>query len=88
MVSHLTQKLFSGCSLLFTVAAVALAPGPANTQNLTAFVDRNEITLNEILTLTVRVDSSLGNARPSLGGLNRDFEQVGNINTRAVHTPM
>lgn len=85
MVSHLTQKLFSGLLLLFTVA-VALAQAPADTQNLTAFVDRNEITLNEILTLTVRVDSSLGNARPSLGGLNRDFEQVGNINTRSSYT--
>ena len=85
MVSPLIQKLFGGLLLLITVAA-ALAQAPTDTQNLTAFVDRNEITLNEILTLTVRVDSSLGNARPSLGGLNRDFEQVGNINTRSSYT--
>ncbi len=55
-------------------------------QNLSAFVDRNEVTLNEIITLTIRVDNSLGNSRPSLSGLNRDFEQIGNVSTRSSYT--
>lgn len=57
-----------------------------DTQNLSAFVDRNEVTLNEIITLTIRVDNSLGNSRPSLSGLNRDFEQIGNVSTRSSYT--
>ena len=56
------------------------------TQALSAFVDRNDVTVNDILTLTIRVDNSLGNSRPSLAGLNRDFEQIGNISTRSSYT--
>ena len=55
-------------------------------QALTAFVDKNDIALNEILTLTIRVNNSLGTTRPSLAGLNRDFEQVGNVNTSASYS--
>lgn len=55
-------------------------------QALTAFVDKNDIALNEILTLTIRVNNSLGTTRPSLAGLNRDFEQVGNVNTNASYS--
>lgn len=55
-------------------------------QALTAFVDKNDIALNEILTLTIRVNNSLGTTRPSLAGLNRDFEQVGNVNTNAFYS--
>lgn len=72
--------------VLLLVALPAWAQSQADAQALTAFVDKNEITMNEILTLTIRVDSTLGNARPSLGGLNRDFEQVGNVNTRSSYT--
>ncbi|MGY8790302.1 MAG: BatD family protein, partial [Pseudomonadales bacterium] len=55
-------------------------------QALTAFVDKNDIALNEILTLTIRVNNTLGTTRPSLAGLNRDFEQVGNVNTSASYS--
>lgn len=57
-----------------------------DTQLLSAFVDRNEVTLNEIITLTIRVDNSLGNSRPSLSGLARDFEEIGNPSTRSSYT--
>lgn len=72
--------------ILLLLALPAWAQSQAEAQALTAFVDKNEITMNEILTLNIRVDSTLGNARPSLGGLNRDFEQVGNVNTRSSYT--
>jgi len=88
MVSRFIYSLLKA-SLAIVLASLpftSFAQVPGETQALTAFVDRNEVTLNEIITLTVRVDSSLGNARPSLGGLNRDFEQVGNINTRSSYT--
>lgn len=56
------------------------------TQLLSAFVDRNETSVSEILTLTIRVDNTLGNSRPSLAGLNRDFEQIGNVSTRSSYS--
>ena len=55
-------------------------------QILTAFVDKNDIALNEIMNLTIRVDNSLGTTRPSLAGLNRDFEQVGSVTTSASYS--
>lgn len=78
-------------SLLTIIACLCLAlplhaQTGTGTQALSAFVDRNEITLNDILTLTIRVDNSLGNSRPSLTGLNRDFEQIGNVSTRSSYT--
>lgn len=88
MVSRFIYSLLKA-TLTIVLASLPLTSFtqvPGETQALTAFVDRNEVTLNEIITLTVRVDNSLGNARPSLGGLNRDFEQVGNINTRSSYT--
>lgn len=56
------------------------------TQALSAFVDRTDITINELITLTIRVDSTLGNSRPSLTALNQDFEQIGNITTRSSYS--
>lgn len=53
---------------------------------LSAFVDRTDIAINDVITLTIRTDSSLGNTRPSLDGLNRDFEQVGGSSTRSTYT--
>ncbi len=53
---------------------------------LTAYVDRTDIRLDDVFTLTIRVDASLGNNRPSLSGLNRNFDQVGGISTRSTYT--
>ncbi|MFT5321442.1 MAG: hypothetical protein ACI934_001595, partial [Pseudohongiellaceae bacterium] len=75
--------------IIFILSLLCLAlPAQSQTQAqlLSAFVDRNEITLSEILTLTIRVDNSLGNTRPSLAGLNRDFEQIGNVSTRSSYS--
>lgn len=83
MVNRSIVKLFlASCMLLTSLLAVS----QTETQPLSAFVDRNDISLNELLTLTIRIDSSLGNARPSLAGLNRDFEQIGNVSTRSSYT--
>ena len=88
MVSRFINSLILATMtiVLASLPLTTFAQTPGETQALTAFVDRNEVTLNEIITLTVRVDNSLGNARPSLGGLNRDIEQVGNINTLSSYT--
>lgn len=59
---------------------------PAQAQSLSAFVDRNEISIDDVLTLTIRVDAGLGNTRPSLASLNNDFEQEGGISTRSTYT--
>ena len=83
MVNRSILKLFlATCMLLTSLLTVA----QTGAQPLSAFVDRNDISLNELLTLTIRVDNSLGNARPSLAGLNRDFEQIGNVTTRSSYT--
>lgn len=71
--------------LLLAWLAMPLA-AQTQSQPLSAFVDRNDITSNEILTLTIRVDNSLGNSRPSLTGLTRDFEQIGTVSTRSSYT--
>lgn len=83
MVTRTFYKLL-GAAALFLALAVP-AQGQQEVQALSAFVDTNEVTLTEIFTLTIRVDNSLGNARPSLAGL-REFEQIGNISTRSSYT--
>jgi hypothetical protein len=66
---------------------LALIPGAfAQSNSLSAFVDRTDISINDVITLTIRIDASLGNARPSLAGLNREFEQVGGVSTRSTYT--
>lgn len=44
---------------------------------LSAFVDRTEVSVNDILTLTIRVGAVLGDEPPSLSGLNDDFDRLG-----------
>jgi hypothetical protein len=69
------------------VMMLAFAQGSlAQSNSLTAFVDRTDISINDVITLTIRIDASLGNARPSLAGLNREFEQVGGVSTRSTYT--
>jgi len=86
MVKRLLHILLMGAALLAGFATTTLAQPSSDPQPLSAFVDRNEITLNEVLTLTIRVDNSLGNSRPSLTALNRDFETIGNISTRSSYS--
>jgi hypothetical protein len=79
---------------LFLVLTLALLATGGFAQNgnspasppLSAFVDRTDISINDIITLTIRTDASLGNTRPSLEGLNRSFEQVGGSSTRSTYT--
>jgi len=84
MLKRLLTILSVGVAL--TWISMPLLAQTGGQQALSAFVDRNDITLNEILTLTIRVDNSLGNSRPSLTGLNRDFEQVGTVGSRSSYT--
>ncbi|MDG2176218.1 MAG: BatD family protein [Gammaproteobacteria bacterium] len=81
----MVKRLIGFISLLCLTMSV-VSQTPTQGQALSAFVDKNDIALNDILTLTIRVDNSLGTTRPSLAGLNRDFEQVGNVNTRSSYT--
>jgi len=53
---------------------------------LAAFVDRTDISINDVLTLTIRVDASLSSRPPNLGTLGREFEQVGGVSTRSTYS--
>src|SRR5690554_2841532 len=63
--------------LLVLLPSLAAAQQSSDQQSLTAFVDRSEVSVNEVFTLTIRVPSALGNNRPALTGLDRDFIQLG-----------
>ncbi len=72
---------------LFMVMAGFALQVLAQNPPLSAFVDRTEISINDVLTLTLRIDAKLGSANPSLSGLNREsFEQVGGTSTRSTYT--
>lgn len=87
MVNPMTQWLCRFVLLILASAASLTAFAQAiPTQRLSAYVDRTDITLNDVITLTIRVDASMGNNRPSLAGLNQDFEQVGGISSRSTYT--
>ncbi len=77
MVKHILLFLVLACTSLQTFA-----------QNppLSAFVDRTDVSINDVLTLTIRIDAALGNSRPTLTDLNREFEQVGGLSTRSTYT--
>jgi hypothetical protein len=76
----MVKNLLIALSLLvFTSLVQAQAP-------LSAFVDRTNITINDVITLTLRLDVALGNSRPSLNGLNQSFEQVGGLSSRSTYT--
>lgn len=83
----LTTWLCRLCLLIIAASAPLLALAQAiPAQRLTAYVDRTDITLNDVITLTIRVDATMGNNRPSLAGLSQDFDQVGGISTRSTYT--
>lgn len=85
MVKLCCMRFLAACLLVLAACSGALAQ-PVPGQALTAFVDRTDISLNDVLTLTIRVDASLGNNRPSFAGLSQDFEQVGGMSTRSTYT--
>lgn len=60
---------------MMTGSALSQAQTPS--QNLNAFVDRTDISVNDVFTLTLRIDAQLGNVTPSFTGLNVNFEQLG-----------
>jgi hypothetical protein len=74
--------------LLLSVPGMAQSPQPQAQANLlSAFVDSTNIAINDVITLTVRIDSSLAaGSRPQFSGLNREFEQVGGISSRNTYT--
>jgi hypothetical protein len=83
----LRNWLYRLCLLMLATTVPLLAQAQAiPAQRLTAYVDRTDITLSDVITLTIRVDASMGNNRPSLAGLNQDFDQVGGISTRSTYT--
>src|SRR5688500_9958591 len=53
---------------------------------LSAFVDRTEVSINDVITLTIRMDAALGGGRPPLNGLDTDFEQIGGLSTASKYT--
>jgi len=71
---------------LVALALPVLAQQPPQPPVLSAFVDRTDVSINDVLTLTIRIDATLGNNRPSLAGLNREFEQVGGMSTRSTYS--
>lgn len=83
-----TQARFLSLWLLFAALCVQPLQAQQEPQSpaLSAFVDRTDITLNDVLTLTIRIDAALGNSRPSLAGLNREFEQVNGLSTRSSYS--
>jgi hypothetical protein len=78
MVKNLLRSLLLVCA--------ALLPVLSHAQTLSAFVDRTNITINDVITFTLRLDVSLGNTRPQFTGLNQNFEQVGGISSRSTYT--
>ncbi len=85
MVNQLKGWLGLALLLLATASFAQNATSPTNTA-LSAWVDRTDIAINDVITLTIRTDAALGNTRPSLEGLNRSFEQVGGSSTRSTYT--
>ena len=72
--------------LSFLLMCMCVLPAFAQNQSLTAFVDRTDISIEDVFTLTIRIDAGMGNSRPSFAGLNREFEQVGGISSRSTYT--
>ncbi len=83
---HLFNNLLLGLLLLLAAGSFAQNTNSPASPPLSAFVDRTDISINDIITLTIRTDAALGNTRPSLEGLNRSFEQVGGSSTRSTYT--
>lgn len=82
----MVKRLFLWVVLVICAQVVCAVPGFAQTPAaLSAFVDRTDISINDVVTLTIRVDAALGSL-PSTAGLNREFEQVGGVETRSTYT--
>ncbi|MDR2214018.1 MAG: BatD family protein [Pseudomonadales bacterium] len=94
---HGVAARFALCCLamlyLLLLAPLTLAqaqstlPGQ-DTSQVAAFVDSNNIAINDVITLTVRIDAALaeGNTRPQFSDLNREFQQVGGISSRSTYS--
>jgi hypothetical protein len=86
----LAQVLLRGCAalLLLLLSLPGFTQTPADQGTLlSASVDSTNIAINDIITLTVRIDSTLAaNSRPQFSGLSREFEQVGGISSSSSYT--
>ncbi len=83
----LAGRMLLAALLLLCVSLPSLAQQAPQGALLSAFVDRTDIAINDVITLTVRIDSSLAaGGRPQFSGLNREFEQVGGISSRSTYT--
>lgn len=65
-------RLIVTCLFLLLTAQVYAQQNP-----LSAFVDRTDLTTDDVFTLTIRVNADLSTDPPDLGALNRDFEELG-----------
>lgn len=63
--------------LLTALYLLLISTAAQGQDNLSAFVDRTDVSVNDVLTLTIRVGATLGSNRPSLDGLEEDFELLG-----------
>jgi hypothetical protein len=59
--------------LLSLLPALTLAQGDL----LSAYVDRTEVSINDVFTLTLRVNSELSATNPNIDSLQQDFEIIG-----------
>ena len=44
---------------------------------LSAYVDRTEVSVNDVFTLTIRVNAEIRGGRPDIDSLQQDFEIIG-----------
>ncbi len=44
---------------------------------LSAFVDRTEVSINDVFTLTIRVNAEIRGGRPDIDSLQQEFEIIG-----------
>lgn len=63
--------------LLAVLYLLLISTAVQGQDNLSAFVDRTDVSVNDVLTLTIRVGSTHGSSRPALDGLEEDFELLG-----------
>lgn len=67
----MVKRLFSLLFFLFSVQALA------QSELLSAYVDRTEVSINDVFTLTLRVNAELGATNPNIDSLQQDFEIIG-----------
>ncbi|MFL2840334.1 MAG: BatD family protein [Pseudohongiellaceae bacterium] len=62
---------------LFLLSLLVPLDSLAQDELLSAYVDRSEVSINDVFTLTLRVNSELSGVRPDIDSLQIDFEVIG-----------